>query len=110
MRPPARSRSPSRKAALPAVGRAAAAMELLGGLNQWRQGNRGPETDSLIDIGTTGLRDYALIVGTPALRVRDPVPSARRLRPRRDPRPVRRPGLDSHTVPIATTYTKQDRT
>jgi Ser/Thr protein kinase RdoA (MazF antagonist) len=46
-------------AALPAVGRAAAAMELLGGLNQWRQGNRGPETDSLIDIGTTGLRDYA---------------------------------------------------
>ena len=38
---------------------AAAAMELLGGLNQWRQGNRGPETDSLIDIGTTGLRDYA---------------------------------------------------
>ena len=47
------------QAALPAVGRAAAAMELLGGLNQWRQGNRGPETDSLIDIGTTGLRDYA---------------------------------------------------
>ena len=46
-------------ASLPAVGRAAAAMELLGGLNQWRQGNRGPETDSLIDIGTTGLRAYA---------------------------------------------------
>jgi len=39
-------------------GRAAAAMELLGGLNQWRQGNRGQETDSLIDLGTAGLRDY----------------------------------------------------
>jgi hypothetical protein len=50
---------PAEEAALPAFGRAAAAMELLGGLNQWRQGNRGPETDSLIDIGTTGLRDYA---------------------------------------------------
>jgi len=47
------------RAALPAVGRAAAAMELLGGLNQWRLGNRGPETDSLIDIGTAGLRAYA---------------------------------------------------
>ena len=51
--------TPEEEAALPAVGRAAAAMELLGGLNQWRQGNRGPETDSLIEIGTTGLRDYA---------------------------------------------------
>jgi len=51
--------TPAEQAALPAVGRAAAAMELLGGLNQWRQGNRGPETDSLIEIGTTGLRDYA---------------------------------------------------
>ncbi len=46
------------EAALPAFGRAAAAMELLGGLNQWRQGNRGQETDSLIDIGTAGLRHY----------------------------------------------------
>jgi Ser/Thr protein kinase RdoA (MazF antagonist) len=46
------------EAAVPAFGRAAAAMELLGGLNQWRQGNRGQETDSLIDIGTAGLRDY----------------------------------------------------
>jgi hypothetical protein len=44
-------------AGLPAIGRAAA-MELLGGLNQWRQGNRGPETDSMIDLGTAGLRDY----------------------------------------------------
>lgn len=50
--------TPEEQAALPAFGRAAAAMELLGGLNQWRQGNRGPETDSLIDLGTTGLRDY----------------------------------------------------
>lgn len=50
--------SPRELAALDAFGRAAAAMELLGGLNQWRQGNRGPETDSLIVIGTTGLRDY----------------------------------------------------
>jgi Ser/Thr protein kinase RdoA (MazF antagonist) len=50
--------TPGEQAALPAFGRAAAAMELLGGLNQWRQGNRGPETDSLIDLGTTGLRDY----------------------------------------------------
>jgi len=33
-------------------------MELLGGLNQWRQGNRSPETDSLINLGTAGLRDY----------------------------------------------------
>lgn len=50
--------TPEEKAALPAFGRAAAAMELLGGLNQWRQGNRGQETDSLIDLGTAGLRDY----------------------------------------------------
>jgi Ser/Thr protein kinase RdoA (MazF antagonist) len=50
--------TPAEEAALPAFGQAAAAMELLGGLNQWRQGNRGPETDSLIEIGTTGLADY----------------------------------------------------
>jgi Ser/Thr protein kinase RdoA (MazF antagonist) len=50
--------TPEEEAALPAFGRAAAAMELLGGLNQWRLGNRGPETDSLIDLGTVGLRDY----------------------------------------------------
>ncbi len=51
--------TPEETAALPAFGRAAAAMELLGGLNQWRQGNRGPETDSLINLGTAGLRDYS---------------------------------------------------
>ncbi len=45
-------------AALDAFGSAAAAMELLGGLHQWQQGNRGPETDSLIVVGTAGLRDY----------------------------------------------------
>lgn len=45
--------------ALHVFGRAAAAMELLGGLSQWEQGNRGAETDSLIEIGTAGLRDYA---------------------------------------------------
>jgi len=50
--------TPEEEAALPAFGRAAAAMELLGGLNQWRQGNRGPETDLLIEIGTAGLADY----------------------------------------------------
>jgi hypothetical protein len=50
--------TPGEEAALPAFGRAAAAMELVGGLNQWRQGNRGPETDSLIGTGTAGLRDY----------------------------------------------------
>jgi Ser/Thr protein kinase RdoA (MazF antagonist) len=50
--------TPAEEAALPAFGRAAAAMELLGGLNQWRQGNRGQETDSLIEIGTSGLADY----------------------------------------------------
>ena len=50
--------TPEEEAALPAFGRAAAAMELLGGLNQWSQGNRGPETDSLINLGTAGLRDY----------------------------------------------------
>jgi Ser/Thr protein kinase RdoA (MazF antagonist) len=50
--------TPQEEAALPAFGRGAAAMELLGGLNQWRQGNRGPETDSLIEIGTAGLADY----------------------------------------------------
>jgi hypothetical protein len=33
-------------------------MELLGGLNQWQQGNRGAETDTLLVIGTEGLRDY----------------------------------------------------
>jgi len=47
------------EAALDAFGQGAAAMELLGGLNQWLQGNRGPETDLLITIGTAGLRDYA---------------------------------------------------
>jgi Ser/Thr protein kinase RdoA (MazF antagonist) len=47
------------EAALDAFGQGAAAMELLGGLNQWVQGNRGPETDLLITIGTAGLRDYA---------------------------------------------------
>jgi Ser/Thr protein kinase RdoA (MazF antagonist) len=47
------------EAALDAFGQGAAAMELLGGLNQWRAGNRGPETDLLIAIGTAGLRDYA---------------------------------------------------
>jgi Ser/Thr protein kinase RdoA (MazF antagonist) len=51
--------TPAEEAAVPAFGRAAAAMELLGGLNQWRQGNRGPETDSLVEIGSAGLRDYA---------------------------------------------------
>jgi Ser/Thr protein kinase RdoA (MazF antagonist) len=51
--------TPAEETALPAFGRAAAAMELLGGLNQWRQGNRGPETDALIDVGTAGLRDYS---------------------------------------------------
>ena len=50
--------TPEEEAALPAFGRAAAAMELLGGLNQWRQGNRGPETESLINLGAAGLRDY----------------------------------------------------
>jgi hypothetical protein len=45
--------------ALGAFGRAAAAMELLGGCNMLLQGNRGPETDQLIVIGTAGLRDYA---------------------------------------------------
>jgi len=51
--------TPAEETAVPAFGRAAAAMELLGGLNQWRQGNRGPETDSLVEIGSAGLRDYA---------------------------------------------------
>lgn len=45
--------------ALHVFGRAAAAMELLGGLSQWQQGNRGAETGALIDIGTAGLREYA---------------------------------------------------
>lgn len=45
--------------ALDAFGRAAAAMELLGGLDQWGQGNQGDETSNLIEIGTSGLRDYA---------------------------------------------------
>jgi Ser/Thr protein kinase RdoA (MazF antagonist) len=44
--------------ALHVFGRAAAAMELLGGLNQLQQGNSGTETDSLIEIGTAGLREY----------------------------------------------------
>lgn len=50
--------TPAERGAMHAFGRAAAAMELLGGLDQWRQGNRGPETQSLISIGTAGLRDY----------------------------------------------------
>jgi Ser/Thr protein kinase RdoA (MazF antagonist) len=45
--------------ALDAFGRWAAAMELLGGLNMWAQGARGPETDLLLALGTAGLRDYA---------------------------------------------------
>jgi Ser/Thr protein kinase RdoA (MazF antagonist) len=55
---PAAPLTPAEEAALPAFGRAAAAMELLGGLNQWRRGNRGAETDSLIELGTAGLADY----------------------------------------------------
>ena len=51
--------TPDEQGALDAFGRAAAAMELLGGLNQWQQGNRGAETDALLVIGTEGLRDYA---------------------------------------------------
>jgi Ser/Thr protein kinase RdoA (MazF antagonist) len=46
-------------AALDTFGRAGAAMELLGGLAQWQQGNRGAETQALISIGTAGLREYA---------------------------------------------------
>jgi Ser/Thr protein kinase RdoA (MazF antagonist) len=46
------------RAALDVFGRAAAAMELLGGLNQRQEGNWGAETDSLIEIGTAGLREY----------------------------------------------------
>jgi Ser/Thr protein kinase RdoA (MazF antagonist) len=45
--------------ALDRFGRWAAAMELLGGLNMWMQGARGPETDLLLALGTAGLRDYA---------------------------------------------------
>jgi Ser/Thr protein kinase RdoA (MazF antagonist) len=44
--------------ALHVFGRAAAAMELLGGLGQWQQGNQGEETRKLIDIGDTSLREY----------------------------------------------------
>ena len=33
--------------ALDSFGRWAASMELLGGLNEWQQGDRGPETDLL---------------------------------------------------------------
>lgn len=51
--------TPDERGALDAFGRAAAAMELLGGLNQWAQGNRGAETAALLVIGTQGLRDYA---------------------------------------------------
>jgi Ser/Thr protein kinase RdoA (MazF antagonist) len=47
------------EAALGSFGRCAAAMELLGGLNMWLHGARGPETDQLVTIGTAGLRDYA---------------------------------------------------
>jgi Ser/Thr protein kinase RdoA (MazF antagonist) len=47
------------EAALGSFGRWAAAMELLGGLNMWLHGARGPETDLLVSIGTAGLRDYA---------------------------------------------------
>jgi len=47
------------EAALDGFGRWAAAMELLGGLNMWMQGARGPETDLLLTLGTAGLRDYA---------------------------------------------------
>jgi Ser/Thr protein kinase RdoA (MazF antagonist) len=50
--------TPAEWSASQVFGRAAAAMELLGGLGQWQQGNRGEETRKLIDIGTTGLREY----------------------------------------------------
>ncbi len=37
-------------------------MELLGALAQWHcQGNRGRETEYLIDLGLAGLRDYAAL-------------------------------------------------
>ena len=44
--------------ALRAFGLAAAAMELLGALSEWQDGNRGAETGYLIRLGTQGLRDY----------------------------------------------------
>ncbi|MGW4527871.1 phosphotransferase [Amycolatopsis sp. NPDC004378] len=53
--------SASERTALRAFGRAAAAMELLGALAEWHQGNRGPETEYLIQLGTVGLRDYAVL-------------------------------------------------
>ncbi len=68
--------TPEEEAALPAFGRAAAAMELLGGLNQWRQGNRGPETDSLIEIGTTGLADYDALPASARSASVGPAPTA----------------------------------
>lgn len=43
--------------ALRRFGHAAAAMELLGALDQWQHGNRGPETEYLIELGMAGLRD-----------------------------------------------------
>lgn len=53
--------SAAERTALRAFGRAAAAMELLGALAEWHQGNRGPETEYLIGLGTAGLRDYAAL-------------------------------------------------
>ena len=37
---------------------AATAMELLGALREWHNGNHSPETEYLISLGTAGLSDY----------------------------------------------------
>ncbi|MFE7802916.1 phosphotransferase [Nocardia sp. NPDC057440] len=48
-------------AALPGFTRAAAAMEMLGALAEWRDGNRNTETEFLIQLGLNGLRDYSVL-------------------------------------------------
>lgn len=53
--------TPVERVALRAFTRAAAAMELLGALAEWHvHGNRGAETEYLIDLGLAGLRDYGV--------------------------------------------------
>lgn len=44
--------------ALHAFSLAATAMELLGALREWHNGNHSPETEYLISLGTAGLSDY----------------------------------------------------
>lgn len=53
--------TPAELTALRAFAHAAAAMEMLGALAEWHNGNHSRETSYLIGLGLAGLRDYAAL-------------------------------------------------